>query len=459
MYPKHWFAVVCCACCLAGSAATPEEVLRQATDPSRAVQTVYRDGVPHTDRHGRRMMEYDPERSFFPIGLWGVHLPESSPAGWDEIAGAGFNTVWGAWRVYANPETLEIADRYGLQMIFMHAIAPEQLREIKDHPRLFASIWFDEPIGHLEKPGVIDDLYAQFLDYKRESNAIAPDLAVFVNDAAWIVPPATDWYAKFNTAGDVACHDNYMVTISSSCTPSLSKASGGIPESNLFTTLLNDESKPSWFIAGAFEGGVQLEGFQPFPFRFPSPLQLRASIYAALIHGATGIHYFILDGPMSRGGMVTGISPHPLQSYPGTPLPEATPAQQAQALAGWDMAKSINAELEQLTPALLSPTAAAGELDFQVEFRPAAGTAVSPNPVRALLKREPGTGAYILLTVNLDAAALDGVFAFDREVASVELLFTGSNNAVNPSADRRGFTRHYEPFDVHVYRIVPEPAQ
>ena len=34
-----------------------------------APQTVYRGGVPHTDRHGRRRTEFDPSASFLPLGL------------------------------------------------------------------------------------------------------------------------------------------------------------------------------------------------------------------------------------------------------------------------------------------------------------------------------------------------------------------------------------------------------
>ena len=46
-----------------------------------AVQTIYRSGVPHTDRNGQRLMLFDPKRSFLPLVLYDAQLPgNTTPA-------------------------------------------------------------------------------------------------------------------------------------------------------------------------------------------------------------------------------------------------------------------------------------------------------------------------------------------------------------------------------------------
>ena len=48
-------------------------VALEAASPS--AQRFYTKGVPHTDRHGKALNTWDPDRSFLMIGSWGV--PES----------------------------------------------------------------------------------------------------------------------------------------------------------------------------------------------------------------------------------------------------------------------------------------------------------------------------------------------------------------------------------------------
>ena len=65
--------------------------------PSATIQIIYTGGVPHLDRQGNILTQYDPERSFFPIAIWGVQMPGTqwdSEADWNVLTEAGFNTVW-----------------------------------------------------------------------------------------------------------------------------------------------------------------------------------------------------------------------------------------------------------------------------------------------------------------------------------------------------------------------------
>ena len=57
-------------------------------------------------------------------------------------------------------------------------------------------------------------------------------------------------------------------------------------------------------------------------------MQLRAQVYAGLIHGATGIIYFCWDTYVCRDGHVIGMSPDPQVQYlePGPGKPKPSPA-------------------------------------------------------------------------------------------------------------------------------------
>ncbi len=60
-----WVAVALAIALFVGDPANRHEGPRLG-----AVQTMYRGGVPHTDRQGRFLLRYDPARSFFPIGIY-----------------------------------------------------------------------------------------------------------------------------------------------------------------------------------------------------------------------------------------------------------------------------------------------------------------------------------------------------------------------------------------------------
>ena len=75
---------------------TPENP-SQANRPGRkAVQTIYTGGVPHTDKNGRLLMQFDPHRSFLQLGIWGNPIGEIWGTNYDPrlLANGGFNTMW-----------------------------------------------------------------------------------------------------------------------------------------------------------------------------------------------------------------------------------------------------------------------------------------------------------------------------------------------------------------------------
>jgi hypothetical protein len=422
-------------------------VASEATQPGRgAVQRVYLSGVPHTDAHGRRLTAYDPGRSFFQIGIWGNPMGEVWGTTYDleVLRAAGFNTMW-PWPSAPLDQALERGKAAGLQVVAMNPQTETMLAQCKDHPNLLGNVWVDEPTGQFWGKDM-QGKYDEFLAYKRRANEIAPDLCVFVNDVPWITPPATEWWTRWNTAGDVSCHDNYPVKHSAQ-TQSLA----AIAETVALAAQVNQERKPVWLIVGAFEQ----PGRSAFPFRFPTPMQLRASVYAGLIHGATGIVYFTWDTYVCRDGNVIGMAPEPKVAYVPSPRQEGytqpTPARPDQLIVSralWAMATQVNRELTELAPALLAPTVDPVGMPYGVTV---AGLGRTEEPVHSLLKPHP-EGGYLLLSVNLEDTVLDATYSFPRELQSVERLYENQLPLTLDQAARE-FRDTYEPFEAHVYRI------
>ncbi len=411
-----------------------------------AVQRVYTAGVPHTDARGRRMMAYDAGRSFFQIGIWGNPIGEVWGTNYDlkVLTDAGFNTMW-PWPSWSLDQALAHGQRAGLQVVAMNPQPEALLREYRDHPNLLGNVWMDEPTGSLWGKDM-EGKFQEFLAYKKMANAVAPDLCVFINDVPWITPPATEWWTRWNTAGDVSCHDNYPV-MHSAQTQSL----GAIADTVGLAARVNREQKPVWLIVGAFEQ----PGKSAYPFRFPTPMQLRASVYAGLIHGATGIIYFTWDTYVCRDGNVIGMSPDPKPAYVPSPRQEGythpTPARPDQLVASralWAMATQVNRELRELTPALLSPTVDPKAVPYSIAVT---GLGRTEEPIHALLKPHP-EGGTVLLTVNLEDCVLDATYTFPKALRSVERLYENQLPlALEKDANR--FSDTYEPFETHVYRI------
>ena len=438
--------------CSAVSAEVTQKVMDDQRD-FNAVQKVYLHGVPHTDSQGNVRTSYDPKTSFFQIGLWGVPMPREYMGvryDWAELKQAGFNTVW-PWMVKNAPAELDAGKKYGMQIVLMEKQKEEILQKIKGHPNLLGNVWMDEPIG---KFGSIDmdKLFQDFQAYRQKVHQIIPNLPVFINDAPWITAPATSWWMKWNTSGEISCHDNYPIIRRGHNVRSIGLNPNGIPQTVSLAVAGNKEQKPVWLIVGAFEQAYKVD--DPFPFRYPTPEQLRSQVYAGLIHGATGIIFFTWDSYVSRNGLELGMSANPQATYPLNSEEKtkmrsftATPIQLVKARALWETTVQINRELAELTPAILSPTES--ELGYKVHVT---GTAVTEAPIRTLLKKNPD-GGYVLLTVNMDDAVLDATCTFSKPLSSVQVLFENHQKSLSSPASSDHFTLHYEPFDAHVVQI------
>lgn len=403
------------------------------------------DVVPHTDAQGHILTKYDPQKSFFPIGAWGQVLPDSQGGpyvSWRDMKAQGFNTIWPLnW----DDRAIDLAQDADLQLVYMGHIDKAHATKYKNHPRLLGNMWMDEPTGQLNIPNFdMPKLFDSFLAYKKEINESMPGLPVFVNDPPAIFPDPPkfkQWWLKWNTAGDVSCQDDYPIVDRKERTRTLAADPTGIPQCVSLAIDANNGAKPEWLIIGAFDAPQDPN----WPFRMPTPVQLRAEVYTGIIHGATGIAYFIIDSKKSREGGVVGMSPNPKPTYGGSG-PSATPAQMIQGKALWDMAGQINSELKGLEPVLLSPTVR--DDVFHVEVK---GGDVTATPLHCVLKPHPD-GGYVLLTANVDDAVLHATFTFGSDLKSAAPMFE-NQPAVVLAKDKRSFETRYEPFEVHVYRI------
>lgn len=419
-----------------------------------AIQSVYKKGVPHTDGSGKWLRSYERGRSFFPIAMWGAPNPGEvwgEKIDWKVLKDAGINTVW-PWHgdIYAS---LKAGNDFDMKIVVMGEIKQDDLVKIKDNPALFGNVWMDEPIGGYGSRDM-DKLFDDYQKYRESVHKVIPRLPVFINDAPWIMEPAKSTWIKWNTSAEISCHDNYPVMNSKSRATSIGAEPNGIPQSVGLAVAANNENRPVWLIVGAFDQPGEYG--QSFPFRYPTPEQLRACVYAGIIHGVTGIAYFIWDNYVPRDGGVIGISPNPKVAYVPNPQQEgytkptpATPLQLAKSKALWETMTLVNAELKELTPSILSPTV--GD-DFKYSVS-VTGSSPTAAPLRCLLKQHPD-GGYVLLSVNLDDAVLKVTFTMPKQITSAEVLYE-SRQKEKLSEDSKSFTLTYEPFDSHVIRIIP----
>ena len=138
----------------------------------------------------------------------------------------------------------------------------------------------------------------------------------------------------------------------------------------------------------------------------PTPRQVRGQIYAAFVHGATGIIYFMMDSIVGRTGGIVGMGPANLTAvaYHGEVVPgytgpdahqTASPFLLAEADALWTAVTALNTELLSIRHLLLAPTST---LPYSVSIGGLFHT--SATPIRTLRKTVDG-GDYII-AVNID---------------------------------------------------------
>lgn len=371
-------------------------------------QTIYQNGTPHTDKNGAPMMKYDAARSFFPLSIY--HALETEVDGVKytvrDLKKANFNTFF-SWWGNDRLKTIKVAEEIGMQAVFWAPEAKdiEIIKQLAKSPAMLGYNLDDEPIGSLGNG--IEERFAKLEEAKKLIRSVDSKHVLTQTDAAWIIPPATAWWTKLNTWGDVSTHDNYPIN---GLNLSLSHQQG-IPESMSLATAINKEQKPVWFVAQNHE-------FLNATYNnnFPTAAQQRCMVYTAIIHGATGVCHFALDSFVTRDGKVVGISPDPKPKYHIGYVANETQLRQSKEL--WHATAALNEQITTLRPALLSPTA---KVDYSVEvddsWKP-----VTKTPIRTILKENPA-GGYVLLVANIDAVPQHVRIRFaDKKFKTTELF-------------------------------------
>lgn len=378
-----------------------------------AIQTPYPDGVPHTDRQGRLHLEFDPDVSFFPVGLYhkltGTY--GSMTYSFEPMADAGFNTVV-AWGDVPTDAVLEAVTRHGLQVI-MSLPRDDEVVLARDHENVLGFDIDHEP-SVARTPSQVFERLAAFEQRRSEIRALDRDRAVFTVDYPAVSPERIAGWETWRRAGDVTSFWAYPIAGDHS--PSVG-GPVGVGETVSLAVDAVGAGKPIWFVAQAFEGPVF-----DFDWRTQTPRQARATAYAAMVHGASGLIWFSFDSFVRRNGDVIGISPSPRPDYgvvldhalTGEAPLRASARQMAESRDLWNAVVALNPEFTEQRELWLSPSA---DRNYQIEIR---GGHTSGVPIRTQLKATRD-GLY-LVAVNVDEDRVDFRIGFDTPVESLILV-------------------------------------
>ena len=510
-----------------------------------APQTMYQRGVPHTDAHGQRLAAFDPSRSFLPLGLY--HALTGTPAPINcahpvrncnyslEILRDGNFTTAHLWEGVHADKGLADAERHGIQVIyhiqatadtlplgerfpFVDTPVVDAVANLSKSSALLGWMLEEEPSGaYYESATVTKKMQSAFDRFLARKAAIAkvdPTHPVFALDTRWYTSPGGDcpakgqpllpgqlpsptkaadcigeWWRRWNTAGDVSCHDNYAFPSGQPFYPAVTTLGapttwGAIPQTVALAAAINNESKPVWVTIQAHETNL----LSPLVGHMPKPREIRVQVYAAIIHGAVGIIYYAFDSWVTRVSAEVGISPDtPLsqgEDWAGHWPSNSSAELNRGSVAAWEAAVATNTELIALKAVIFAPTST---VDYAVSLmavpggvrcpwvRPNATTTpndpphncpssnASVTPIRTMLKG-PVNGHFYLLAVNLDNTPLGAQFQLGAAAPSTAPTgvdgvfgteFEGGRRirSSSPGSCASGcFADSFEPFGVHVYK-------
>lgn len=402
-----------------------------------AVRLVHQDQVPHIDNTGAPRTTFNADLSFFPIGLYhaltGPHFGRTYDL--STVAQAGFNTIH-AWEGQPIASVVDAARRATLKVL-LHNPTDDDVAALADDRSVLAWYLDEEPTEHYS-PDETDKRLDEFRARRDRIRAIDPTRPVFALDGPPRPKRLDDW-RKWAAVGDVSAHFFYPV-VAETPLSSLDHPRS-IPETVGRAVTETKGEKPVWFLVQAFSG-------PRFGWAMPEPRHLRAMVYAAVIHGATGVLYFGYDSFVMRDGDVLGMAPDPVAmpgdapdfDNSGTPPLVASEKDLAASRGLWAEAKRLNAELRALTPALLSPTVDPGIRVY------VSGRSQSATPIRLLVKRTDD--GFVVLAVNLDDADL----TLDVRVpGTVDRLETPHHAAPELKATAEGWRDRLAPFATRAY--------
>lgn len=369
--------------------------------------------------------------SYFPLGLYNVladgEAGQVTPL--SAIQNAGFNTVV-AWGAQDAQRMMEQTAALSLRVVWPQpndAVA----RLISSFPNLAAIEIDHEPTLRVRDPAdfsAIDAMAAR----KKALRDLGLDQPAMVFNSPGITPPFDNHWRRVAAASDIVGFWKYPFY----------RAEGrslagprGLPEVTLSAGQAG-VTKPVWPVLQAMRSPI-------LDWRWPTPQQLWAQAFAAIIHGASGLFWFCLDSRIARNGQVIGIAPAPQEQYTAReepppfdkpPLP-ANPGDLAQSKLLWEELARLNHFLAAHALILLGPTLAAGP---DVFIR---GSSLGQDPLRLMIKSIDEKTASLWL-VNIEDVPLTLRLHWPRAVRIESMVgkFVGEGQVIE--RDISAFAAH-----------------
>jgi len=346
--------------------------------------------------------------AFFPIAVW-----LQSPSQAAKYRDAGINVYVGLWRG-PTAEQLDALKAAGIKVVcHQNALALSR----KDDPTIIAWMHGDEPDNAQAKQGggygppILPEKIVA--DYKkiRETDPTRPVLLNLGQGVAWdnyigrgVRRNKPEDYPEYLKGCDIASFDIYpAVHDHADIVGKLWKVSEGVERLRKW----GDGKKIVWNCIEASR--IDNEKVKP------TAAQIRSEVWMSLIHGSSGLIYFV----------------HQFKPR----FSEASLLQDAELLAG---VTAVNQQIRSLAPALNSPTVPDG-----VQVTSSGAEA----PIDAIAKRQ-GDSTWVFSAAMRDQGS-KATFVVKDAKGTVEVL--GENRTI-PLKDGR-FEDDFKPFDVHLYRL------
>lgn len=254
--------------------------------------------------------------------------------------------------------------------------APQGQGYSEDTANIFGWLTEDEPLGHsvsllapcVAEPGCSDtnmDTALERLRRKYEDHRATSQLIYHVEAAPppnfFNSPcdPGERWEESVQI-GDVGNHDLYLKSAFVSLrslrpiADSMTRQTDALVAQAVET---GSQQKPSWFTAQGYTKLPTIPAL--FSPGFPTPQENQATIYTAIVHGATGFTYWILDGVWTRNVGQVGVRPSIPPRYPEQVAMQITPSEVRTAGEElWAGIAALNQELKDIEHILFAPTSA-----------------------------------------------------------------------------------------------------
>jgi hypothetical protein len=343
--------------------------------------------------------------SYFPVAVW-LQNPNQAA----KYRDAGINTYVGLWSG-PTAQQLDALKAAGMKVV-CHQNAVGLAR--KDDPTIIAWMHGDEPDNAQAKQGggygppILPEKIVADYQKIREADPTRPVLLNLGQGVAWdnyigrgVRRNKPEDYPEYLKGCDIASFDIYpAVHDHADIAGKLWKVSEGVERLRKW----GGGRKIVWNCIEASR--IDNEKTKP------TAAQVRTEVWMSLIHGSTGLIYFV----------------HQFKPR----FVEASLFQEAELLAG---ITAVNKQVQSLAPALNSPTVVDGV------------TVTSDAPVDAIAKRQ-GDSTYVFSVAMRDQAAKAG-FNVKGARGTAEVL--GENRSI-PVKDGK-FEDEFKPYEVHLYRI------